>query len=77
MAVIPFVAKSDRIPFGVSKYANGSRLKFPLFSKRRRGYLIHEDQFVTGLWRFGVCIRTERSGFAVHWGWELVKEHHG
>jgi hypothetical protein len=77
MAVIPFIERSQRIPLGLSAYAQGKRLKLPLFAWKRRGYLISEDRFAAGWWRFEICIRTENSGFAVHWDWNLFKEHHG
>lgn len=77
MAFIPFVPSSNRIPLGLSKYAHGKRLVIPLFIRRRRGYSASEDRMVKGMWRFGVCFRTENCGIAIHWGWELLKEHHG
>lgn len=74
---IPLISQGQRIPLGLSKYREGMRLRFPIFIAKRRGYDACFDGMAFGLWRFDICIKTELSGIAVHWGWNLIKEYHG
>lgn len=73
MAQIQFIRPGEMTPFGLSRYAQGYRLRLPLFAWVRRGYDIRNDQFRRGLWTFGVCLRTEQSGITLHWGWAFVR----
>ncbi len=70
---IPYIKRGEIIPIGLSRYDDGHRLRVPVFAWLRRGYLISHDAMAHGLWRFEICLRTELSGFAIHWGWVFVR----
>jgi hypothetical protein len=73
MAQIQFIRPGEIVPFGISRYAQGHRLRLPVFAWVRRGYDIRNDQFMRGLWTFDVCLRTEQSGVSLHWGWAFIR----
>lgn len=73
MFAIPFVQLGQIVPFGLSRYDQGFRMRLPIFAWVRRGYLISQDQFARGLWRLDVCAGTDAAGLFLRWSWVFVR----
>ena len=72
MANVTYIRPGEMIPLGLSLYDQGYRLRIPVFAWIRRGYLISQDQFAHGLWRFDVIAGTDAAGLFLRWSWVFV-----
>lgn len=66
-----YIPEYERIPYGLTQFQKGFRIRFPLLTWHRRGYDIFGDSFVRGWWRFDVMIRLERFSLTFRCGWTL------
>jgi hypothetical protein len=73
MARVLFIRPGQVVPLGLSRYDQGYRLRIPVFAWIRRGYLISQDQFARGLWRFDIVAGSDAAGLFLRWSWVFVR----
>lgn len=67
-----FVKSGEIVPWGISAYSGGHRVKLPLFALKAAMYDTRSDLLLRGWHVFGICLRTEQSGLMLRWGWQPV-----
>ena len=72
MKRIPYIEPGEYCPFGLSRFVNGYRFKFPWGWKWGISFDPLGDGLTRGKWRRDVCVRFERGSISMRWGWVLL-----